>query len=157
MKFWEWLKKRGAPEKEEVQKNPSGTSAHPDIIAELDILDRQYILNRVSIDLCQDWANDGDKEYPGVFMVETDDTADDILIDWATGLAHLRNGAIHFYSCRDSMKEGMVFSIAFTEARCISLEEKEEQKKEQIFHCTQLCISPRSLLIRNEKITNTWK
>lgn len=160
MKFWEWLIKKEVPKEEEVQKIPSETSGYPDIIAELDILDRQYILSRVSIDLCQDSANDGYKDYSGVFTVETANSADDILVDWATGPAHLRNGALNFYSCRDSMKEGMVFSIVFTEARCVSLkekEEKEEKKKEQTFHCTQLCISPRSLLIGNEKTTNTWK
>lgn len=157
MKFWEWFKKKEMFKKEEVQTNSSELSGNPDIIAELDMLDSQYILSKVSIDLCQDLANDGFKEYAGIFTVETADVADNILIDWAASPIRLRNGALHFYSCRDSMKEGMVFSIVFTEARCVGLKEKEEKKKEQTFHRTQICISPRSLLIGNEKITNTWK
>lgn len=157
MKFWEWFKKYSTPKQDEEQEAFSQASCEPDIIAELDLIDRQYILKEVFVDLCQDANTDEQSDYPGVMLVKTEDAADDRIIDWSTGPKRLRDGAVHFYSCRNSLKDGMVFSIAFTDARCISMEEKIIQGKKGIAHLTEICFSPRSILIGNERKTNTWK
>ena len=147
MKFWEWFKKYSTPKEKEEHDDFSQASCEPDIIAELDLIDRQYILKEVYIDLCQDANADEQSEYPGVMLVKTDDAADDRIIDWSTAPKRLRN----------SLKVGVVFSIAFTDARCISVEEKITQGKKGIAHLTEICFSPRSIFIGNERKTNTWK
>lgn len=157
MKFWDWFKKHSTPKEKEPQETFSQIYAEPDIIAELDLIDFQYILKEASVVLYQDTNFDEQSEHPGIIRAEMKEAADDMLVDWASGPKRLRDGAIHFYSCHDSLKVGMVFSIAFTDARCISLEEKATQREKETIRITKICFSPHSISIENERKTNLWR
>lgn len=160
MKFWERFfgnKKKEIDEREGPESSPLDISGYPDIIAELDLVERQYILNEVSVNLCQDLMPDDEgsgNSYPGVINITMSEEADNLCVDWCTGPTRLHSGAVHFYSVRNSLKVGLIYSIVFTDARCVAL---QGELKGQTAARTELCISPRSILIGNEEWKNKWK
>lgn len=161
MKFWDFFfgsKKKGQEERDESEKSPLDLSGYPDIIAELDLAERQYILNEVSLNLCQDSIQEDEESehsYTGIINITMEEEADNMCVDWCAGPMRLHSGALHFYSVRNSLKVGLIYSIVFTDARCVTLQ--EEREGQEAAPRTQLCISPHSILIGNEAWNNKWK
>lgn len=161
MKFWELFfkdKKKEQSEREVSVVSSPDLTGYPDIIAELDLGEHQYILNEVSVNLCQDLMSQEDESkqfYGGVINITMQHEADNTCVDWCAGPTRIHDGALHFYSVRNSIKVGMLYSIAFTDARCIILEGGREEKAPTPL--TKLCISPRSILIGSEEWKNKWK
>lgn len=161
MKFWELFFKSNRKEQSEREVSEESSpdlSGYPDIIAELDLGGHQYIVNEVSINLCQDLMSQEDESeqfYGGVINITMQQEADNTCVDWCAAPTRLNDGALHFYSVRNSMKVGMLYSIAFMDARCVSLEGGREEKTPTPL--TKLCISPRSILIGSEEWKNKWK
>lgn len=163
MKFWELFfksKKKEQSTREVSEESSPDLTGYPDLIAELDLGEHQYILNEVSVNLCQDLMSQGDEEeskqcYEGVINITMRQEADRMCVDWCAAPNRLHDGALHFYSVRNSLKLGMLYSIAFTDARCVILEGGREEKAPTPL--TRLCISPRSILIGSEEWKNKWK
>ena len=156
MRFWEWFTNLYlADRREEKESNDEVLPVYPDMIVELEVADRQYIIDEFKISFYRniDKADPNDIMRRGTIMIEMNGAPDTLCMNWSVSSLRRYDGALFFYSCKDCLKTGMTYSIVFTGASCVGLERHREGATES----TRMYIAPESVLIGNEKWDSYWK